>query len=158
MSILFGVAFTIIGIIIAAGVWAVYARLLWLYRNGWLNGSQVLMEFVEREVAILWAALSAEDSASRAKRREEFGYGPLYVSDEERAKHIFEHRKFYLDKVEELRSLERSFHQYTDPIERKHAEEQIKELRLELTVQRGVATSEQLATWERIKEERDSRK
>ena len=54
----------------------------------------VLMEILKQELALVRLAASS-GPGTRAKKRQEFGLGPLYVFDEEVRKRIFEHREHY---------------------------------------------------------------
>jgi hypothetical protein len=109
------------------------------------------MEFMKQELAVLWVAQSSEDPDIRARRRKEFGYGPLYVSDEEEIKCIFEHRQYYHGLLEELRMLRSSLHQSTDLAERAKKEKRINELELDLLVRRAAANAEQLRSYVPLK-------
>jgi hypothetical protein len=119
--------------------------------KAWVQNSNSKSDWLKQELAILWIAISS-DPEDRAKRRKEFGFGPLYVSDEKLKNYIFLHRERYLYLAEELRHLESRTWDYVDAADREQKTKQREELRLDVLVSGASATSEQKAAWDKLQE------
>lgn len=145
------IIFTVIGVAIVLGVWAIYLRLGVLFEI-LMRESKANSEWLKQELAILWIAVSS-DPDDRAKRRKEFGLGPLYLFDEEMKSYLWPHRERYQHLAEELKQLESRTWDYKDAADRELKTKQREELRLEVLVRRASANPEQKAAWDKLQED-----
>ncbi len=149
------IIFAVIGVAVVLGVWATYFR-LGILLEIWMREYKANSEWLKQELAILWIAISS-DPDDRAKRRKEFGLGPLYLNDEELKNHIWPHREYYQRLAVELKQLESRTWDYEDTADRERKDKQREELRLDVLVNRASANPQQKAAWDKLQEERVER-